>query len=161
VVVAGHKPTELGGYGENLVTGAVRRQLADILAAKRALHPDLVVLTGLGLGAEQLAAEAAQEAGVPFVAVLPFPGHEGLWPVESRLHHQKLLAGAGGTVLLQARAPENKQKAGAALARRDAWLARHADEAIVVWDGAEPYVGKLVRSLQDHLGEEDVWVLHP
>jgi ribonuclease HI len=161
VVVAGHRPPELGGYGENLVSAGVRRQLAEILAAKKALHPDLVVLTGLGLGAEQLGAEAAREAGAPFVAVLPFPGQDGVWPVESRLLHQKLLADAAGAVLMQARGPENKQKAGAALARRDAWLARHADEAIVVWDGADPYVGKLVRSLQDHLGEEEVWVLHP
>jgi ribonuclease HI/uncharacterized phage-like protein YoqJ len=161
VVVAGHRPPELGGYDENLVSSGVRSKLAEILAAKLVLHPDLVVLTGLGLGAEQLGAEAAIEAGVPFVAVLPFPGQEGVWPAASRERHQKLLADAAGTVLMQSRAPENKQKAGAALARRDAWLARHADEAVVVWDGAEGYVGKLVRSLQDHLGEDEVWVLRP
>ena len=161
LAVAGLKPTDLGGYDDNLVSSGVRAKLAEILAAKHELHPDLVVLTGLGLGAEQLGAEAAVEAGVPFVAVLPFPGQEGVWPVASRLHYQRLLTAAAGTVLLQSRGPENKQKFGAAMARRDAWLARHADEAIVVWDGAEPFVGKLVRSLQDHLGEEEVWVLHP
>ena len=48
-----------------------------------------------------------------------------------------------------------------ALARRDAWLARHAHEAVVVWDGQDPATGKLVRSLRDHLGEEDVWILSP
>jgi hypothetical protein len=57
--------------------------------------------------------------------------------------------------------PETKQKAGGALARRDAWLARHTDEAIAVWDGKDPATGKLIRSLQDALGEEDVWIVNP
>ena len=64
-------------------------------------------------------------------------------------------------VLLQARvARTTKQAAGGALARRDAWLARHAHEAVVVWDGDDARTGKQVRSLQDHLGD-DVWVLEP
>ena len=71
------------------------------------------------------------------------------------------MAGAGGTVVLQDRTPPSKQAAGAALARRDDWLARHAHEAIVVWDGDDDRVGRLVRSLGDHVGEEDVWVIEP
>ena len=59
------------------------------------------------------------------------------------------------------KAPETKQKAGAALARRDAWMFRHADEGIAVWDGVDPAVGKAVRSLQDHVGEDEVWLLEP
>lgn len=161
LVVAGHRPPELGGYDENLVSSGVRSKLAEILAAKRVLHPDLVVLTGLGLGAEQLGAEAAIEAGVPFVAVLPFPGQEGVWPLDAKKRYQSLLAAAAGQALMQSKGPETKQKAGAAFSRRDAWLARHAEEAVVVWDGADDWIGKLVRSLQDHLGEEEVWVLHP
>jgi ribonuclease HI/uncharacterized phage-like protein YoqJ len=161
LVVAGHKPPALGGYDDNLIAGAVRSKLAEILFAKQTLHPDLVVLTGLGLGAEQLGAEAAIDAHVPFAAVLPFPDQEAYWPVPSRLRYLKLLTKARETVTMQSRAPENKQKMGAAFARRDAWLARHAHEAVVVWDGEDDYVGKLVRSLQDHLGEEEVWVLAP
>ena len=51
--------------------------------------------------------------------------------------------------------------AGTALSRRDAFLARHANEAIVVWDGEDDLVGRQVRSLRDHLGEEEVWVVVP
>jgi hypothetical protein len=46
------------------------------------------------------------------------------------------------------------------MARRDAWLARNADEAVVVWDRKEPFVERAVRSLVDHLGD-DVWVVDP
>jgi hypothetical protein len=64
-------------------------------------------------------------------------------------------------ITLQKNQPATKQAAGAALARRDAWLGRHAAEAVVVWDGEDPAVGRTVRSLQDHLGEDEVWVLEP
>jgi hypothetical protein len=46
------------------------------------------------------------------------------------------------------------------LARRDAWLARHVQEAVVVWDGDDARLGRLHRSLEDHLGA-DVWLLDP
>jgi ribonuclease HI len=161
VVVVGHKPPELGGYEVNPVSEAVRSKLAEVLAAKRQLHPDLVVLTGLGLGAEQLAAQAAAEAGVPYVAVLPYPDPDSQWPASSRKAFQALADGAQATVLLQAKAPATKPLAGAALRRRDAWLARHAHEAIAVWDGQDALVGRAVRALQDSVGEDEVWVVTP
>lgn len=161
IVVAGLRPPALGGYGENTMTVSVRKQLADILAAKAQLHPDLVVVTGLGLGAEQLGAEAAVESGVPYGAVLAFPDQDATWPAPSRVHFAQLVEGAVTTVLLQARPPAGRQAAGGALARRDAWLARIASEAIVVWDHGDSVVGRLVRSLQDHLGEEAVWIVEP
>ena len=161
VVVTGHRPPELGGYGENPITSDVRRRMTEILTAKRSLHDDLVVMTGMGLGAEQLGAESAIEAEVPFVAVLPYPEPDAMWPEESRRRYRSLVSAAAGTVLLQMKKPENKLRAGAALARRDAWLARHASEALVVWDGDDAVVGRAVRSLRDHVGEEDVCVLSP
>ena len=161
LAVAGHRLAELGGYGPNPTADSVRKRLVGILAAKRQLHPDLVVLTGLGLGADQLGAEAAAEAEVPYVAVLPFPAQDSVWPAESRRHHRLLLDGARTQVLLQSAAPATKAQAGAALRRRDAWLARHADEAVVIWDGDNPAVGRMVRALRDALGEEEVWVIAP
>ena len=84
-----------------------------------------------------------------------------MWPVHARKHFRELLAAAKDTVVLQADSPQTKQKAGAALARRDDWMFRHADEAIAVWDGAERAVGLLVRSLNDRVGEDEVWVVAP
>jgi len=161
IVVVGHRPPGLGGYDDNLMADGVRRRLAEILGAKAQMHEDLVVLTGLGLGAEQLAAEAAQESGVPFVAVLPYPDPDSVWPAASRARFRDLLDNASGVVVLQAKAPTSRQQAGGALARRDAWLARHADEAVAVWDGEDAAVGKQVRSMQDAIGESDVWLLNP
>ena len=161
VAVAGHRPPALGGYEGNPVADGVRARLAEVLAAKRQLHPDLVVLTGLGLGAEQLGAEAATAARVPYVAVLPYPEPQSVWPEASKRRYEELLAGAAGRVLLQARPPATKAQAGGALRRRDAWLARHAHEAVVVWDGDDPDVARQVKAFGDALGEEEVWVIDP
>jgi ribonuclease HI/uncharacterized phage-like protein YoqJ len=161
LVVLGARPPAIGGYDENPIADDLRRRLIEILAAKRELHADLVVLTGLGLGAEQLGAEAAFAAGVPFVAVLPYPNQEQVWPEPSRAHYRDLLTTASGTVTLQARPPTSKQQAGAALARRDAWLTRAADEAIAVWDEEDPAIGKAVRRIQDAVGDDNVWILNP
>jgi ribonuclease HI len=161
LVVIGHKPPELGGYDDNLLTAELRRRLTEVLAAKREVHAELVVLTGLGLGTEQLGAEAAAAAGVPYVAVLAFPDPDAVWPSHSKERFRSLLDGAEAVVVLQDASPATKQKAGAALARRDDWLFRHADEAIAVWDGQDRAVGMLVRSLHDRVGEDDVWVIAP
>jgi ribonuclease HI/uncharacterized phage-like protein YoqJ len=161
VAIAGHRPPELGGYDPNPVAERVRTKLVEILAATAEIQPDLVVLTGLGLGAEQLGAEAAASAGVPYVAVLAFPGQDSVWPEASRRRYRELLTGADRQVVVQAKAPTTKTQAGIALARRDAWLARHADEAVVVWNREDPVVGRLARSFQDALGETEVWLLEP
>jgi ribonuclease HI len=160
LVVTGLRPPELGGYDDNPVAVGVRAKLTEILAAKREMHDDLVVLTGLGLGAEQLGAEAAAATEVPYVAVLAYPDPDSVWPDASRARYAELLAGARDQVVLQGRVPTTKQAAGGALARRDAWLARHAHEAVAVWDGDDARTGKQVRALKDHLGD-DVWVLSP
>jgi uncharacterized phage-like protein YoqJ len=161
LAIAGHRPTDLGGYEPNPLAESVRDRMADVLAAKRQMHPDLVVLTGLGLGAEQLGAEAAMRAQVPYVAVLPYPDPDEVWPAASRELFRRLVAAAGGTIVLDGRKPASRVQAGAALRRRDAWLARNAHEAVVIWDGEDQAVGRTVRSLRDALGEEEVWVLSP
>lgn len=161
LLVTGLRPTGLGGYDENETTRSVRDHLIDILIAKRRLHPDLKVLTGMGLGAETLGAEAARDADVPYVAVLAFPRLDERWPEESRRRFRQLLESAAETVTLQNVSPDSTAKVAAAFRRRDAWLGRHADEAVVVWDEGDALVGKQVRTLQDELGEEEVWLVSP
>jgi len=161
IIVTGHRPPELGGYDDNPLGDAVRNRLVDIIAAHRSLHPDLVILTGMGLGAETMAAEAAHLNAVPYVAVLAYPEFEAPWPAPARTRFNKLLEGAETTITLQKRPPENKQKAGAAHGRRDGWLRRHADQAIVVWNRSDGPVARMVKGLESEVGEENVWIIDP
>ena len=160
VVVLGAQPPELGGYDENAVAADVRRRLAEIIEAKRKLEPDLVVLTGLRLGAETLGAEAAAAVEVPYVAVLPYPDPDARWPASARRRFADLVDRADAVVRLQRATPDTPRAAGQALDRRNGWLRTVADEALVVWDGRERRVGEAVRALERDLGDE-VWVVEP
>ncbi|MGH9043088.1 MAG: ribonuclease H family protein [Acidimicrobiia bacterium] len=160
LAVFGHRPPELGGYDDNPTARAVQDRIGEILAANQKLHPDLKVMSGLGLGAETLGAEAALAAGIALVAVQPFPDPDAIWPRASRDRYARLVGAAAHKVLLERAVPDSKPKVAGSLARRDGWLAREADEALVVWDGRDPALGKLVRSLEDRLGD-DVWILDP
>jgi uncharacterized phage-like protein YoqJ len=161
LVAFGAAPPELGGWDANPVATDVRRRLAELLAAKAQLHADLVVVTGLRLGAEMLAAEAALDAGVPYVAVLPYPEPDRTWSADNRARFARLVASARSSVTLERNRPESRATFRDALARRDGWLAANADEAVLVWDRDDRSLADLHRKLVTRLGEEEVWVLEP
>lgn len=160
IAVVGHRPPEIGGYGENPVADGLRRQLVEILAAKATMFDDVRVLTGLQLGAETLAAEAALEAGVDFVAVLAFPDPSSRWPQAAQQHFDTLVDQAVDVVVLDKAVPTTTAEVAKSFARRDRWLQSNGSEAIVVWDGAHNGVERQVRSFERALGD-DVWILSP
>ena len=160
VVVLGLQPPGLGGYDENDIASGARSRLAEIIEAKHQLDPDLVVLSGLRLGAETLGAEAARLVGVPYVAVLPYPDPDARWPDESRRRFADLVTGTSAVVQLERKAPETTQRAGQAMDRRNSWLRQVADEALIVWDGSERRVGEVVKKFEQDM-PDDVWVIAP
>jgi ribonuclease HI len=164
LVVLGHRADQLGvpaSAGEDHpVLEALRDHLGDLLAERSVDHPDLVVVSGLRTGAEMVAAEVAVEAGLPLVVVLPYPDPAAGWAPPVRSRFDVLSAAARDVVVLQPEPPDGGGARTASLRRRDAWFARWCDEAVVVWDGADEALGRLVRSLADRLGD-DVTVVDP
>ncbi len=158
VVVLGVQPPQLGGYDENRMAADVRRRLRQVIEAKHSLDPDLVVLTGLRLGAETLGAEAARLAGVPYVVVLPYPDPDSRWPDATRARFSDLVASAAATVQLEKKVPESPQRAGQAIDRRNGWFRKVADEALIVWDGVERRISKVVDDFERAM-PDDVWVI--
>lgn len=154
--VFGAKPTELGGYDANPIADAAGRRIQEVLSAKARMHPDLHVVSGVRLGAEMLGAESAIAEGIPLVAVLPFPAPDKKWPAKARRRFAYLCESAERVITLERKVPETTAQVGEALKRRDAWLARNLDEAIVAWDGKEHFTRQLLKTLQDRLGD-DVW----
>ena len=161
VLVTGLRPPELGGYDPNPTWDRVRGKLSDALSFLSTEHRDLMVVTGMGLGTEQLAAEAAVDAGVPFIAVLAHPGVDEVWSVDTRQRFRSLLTKSLMEVVYDDRAPTSKQGAGAAASRRDAWLARQASDAILVHDGEDDRTERAYTSLVMQLGDEHVLLVHP
>lgn len=156
VVVLGQRPPELAG--DALVR--TRDRLAELFAAQATLTSELVVVTGLREGAERAAAEAAIRADVPYVAVLPFPDPH-LWaPGTDRSRVADLLGRAREVVTLEKKQPADREGFAKAMARRDSWLARAADEAILVWDEDDARFTRLHKDLDGQLGPALV-VLRP
>jgi ribonuclease HI len=161
VVITGLRPPQLGGYDRNLTWESVRIKLRDALSFMATEHDDVVVLTGMGLGVEQLAAEAADEAGVPFVAVPAHRDYDAVWSADSRARYRELVGRAQAEVAFEDRKPTSKQQAGGMISRRDAWLARSASSAIVVHDGEDEATEKKLASLVVQLGDDNVVQLTP
>jgi uncharacterized phage-like protein YoqJ len=161
VLVTGHRPDRLGGFEPNPQSAAVRDRIERTLAAMVEVDGPLTVVSGLRLGAEQLGAEAAIALGLPLVVVLPFPNPDAPWPKTSRDWFAEVVGAADVAITLEQKEPATKPLAGAAIARRDAWLARQVDAAVVVWDQEDDAVGRQLRSLEDHLGEDQVLQVVP
>ncbi len=160
VVVTGHRPTELGGWDlANPVADSLRRQLAEILRAKKQVDPGVAVLTGLGLGAEMLAAEAALMANVPYVAVLAFEGIDERWPPATRRRFDQLFSSAA-RVEIVGDPPKGKEAFAGAMRRRDEWLSRNGTEAIMIWNRHDAILGRL-HDRFDRAFEGGVWVIEP
>ncbi len=160
-LVTGARPPELGGWDDTTVADRVRAKLTEILAAKRAVDPSLAVLTGLDLGAEQLGAEAARTAGVPYETGVAFDGQDRRWPAASRGRYAELLAASRAVTVLAASPPRGREDLARCLGAQQVWLAERATEALVVWDGTDRWTGRRVEDLRRRVGDDDVWVLDP
>ncbi len=132
----------------------LRRRLAEMMAAYAQLHDDLVVLTGLRAGAEALAGEAAIDAGVDWVAVLPWPDPQDHMRLADRDTFTALRAQAPAEVVLERKVPPTRADRAQALGRRDAWLASVADLALVAWDGEDADGGVFSRRVEKTVGDD-------
>ncbi|HYI61106.1 MAG TPA: ribonuclease H [Acidimicrobiales bacterium] len=137
-----------------VVLRELRRRLAEMVEAQAQMHPGLVVLTGLRAGAEALAGEAAVDAGVDWVAVLPWPDPEHHMRRADRDRFLALRATAPREVVLEKKVPATTADRGKALGRRDAWLASVADLALVVWDGDDAHARTFSTRLERRLGDD-------
>lgn len=158
LAVVGIRPRRRGSADLVRRLDAVRPKLAEVMAAQAQLHPDLVVMSGLRPGAEELGAVAATDAGLPYVAVLPYPEPDAEWGAEDRRRFAELVEGAQDVVVLERRRPADAEGRRAALARRDGWLRSASSGAVVVTDGSDPDAELLVRRFEEALAEE-VWFL--
>jgi len=138
----------------------LRRRMAELFAAYAQVHDDLRVLTGLRPGAEALAGEAALEAEVDWVAVLPYPDPEAFLASAHRDRVVALRRLAPAEVVLERKVPATRADRAKALNRRDAWLAGAADLAVMVWDQVDE-AGREMTVRFEKAIPDDVVILGP
>ena len=155
MVVAGQRSGRLAASEAGAV---VRAELERVIGGWAEMHDDLVVLTGLRAGAEELGAAAAAAAGVPYVVVLPYPDPTAGWPERERARFQAACAAARSVVTLEKQRPADVEGRRKALTRRDGWLRKVSDAAIVLTDGHYPEAEVALHRFEQALGES-VWRL--
>lgn len=129
IAITGHRPDELGGYGED---SPVREWVKDSLkTAFDFLKPETVIV-GMALGVDQWAAEVCMRMGIPFVAAIPFLGQESIWPVPSRENYHRILSHAHSTVIVS-----QGEFAAWKMQKRNEYMVDHADVVVAVWNGKE------------------------
>jgi ribonuclease HI len=160
LLVAGLTPDRLGGWDPNPVADRVRDRLRQVIEGHAALRADLRVLTGVRPGAEQLGAEAAIAAGVPYVAVVGFPDQDRNLSPPARARFADLVGRAERSVQLERKRPDGRDDFVRAMRRRDVWLSTAADEAVLVWDEVDDRLDRLYADLDVRLGAA-LSILHP
>ena len=125
LAITGHRPDKLGGYSDEVYTRLVRMYTHVFTDLKPAR-----VISGMALGADQAAAEAALGLGIPVTAAVPFTGQESKWPAASQARYREMLAGC--TVIVVSEGGYST----AAMQRRNEWMVDHADLLLTLWNGS-------------------------
>lgn len=95
VSFTGHRKI-FGQYFPHKVWNPVCEEIIRVL---KEVKPELI-LSGMALGADSVACEAANALGIPYKAIIPFAGQENAWPLKSRVRYQKYLASAKEVVIV-------------------------------------------------------------
>ncbi len=122
----GHRPNKLGGYSA-FVRARLQRVATDALVR---LKPTQVI-SGMALGWDTALAEAAVELRIPFVAAVPFVGHELAWPQASREQYRNLLTLAERVhVVCDGDYESWKMQA------RNEWMVNECDAVLALWNNS-------------------------
>ncbi len=147
IMVTGHRPGKLGGYTVNPIASRIRRELHAIMAKTRHRFGSCVGITGMAQGTDQWFAEVCRDLSIPYIAYIPFPGQERLWPSDAQHHYRQLVADASEVHIGPS---ANTQSAViAALHRRNSDMVIACHAAIAVWDGSSGGTADAVRKLTD------------
>jgi uncharacterized phage-like protein YoqJ len=148
VMVTGHRPQKLGGFGQaGLARQArIKELLLGALIVLQHEHKNIVGISGMAIGVDQLFAEACLMAGIPYLAYVPCLGQDSKWSPETKTHYQELLTKAVVQPLQKTLAMG--AYSGRAMNQRNTIMVRDADYAIAVWDGRSGGTGNCVNDIK-------------
>lgn len=125
IAATGHRPPKLGSYDMK-----TRRALGGLAAEWLHYNQPDQIISGMALGWDQAVAGAAVLMGIPFIAAVPFPGQDSLWPEESRDRYARLLGHAQHVEYV---CPTYSV---AAMQKLNEWMVDRADKMLALWDGS-------------------------
>lgn len=110
-------------------------------------HLRVLGVSGVALGIDQdfCGVLARMSPPVPYIAAVPFPGQDSIWPEPSRRVYAAVLDRAVGVVMVSQTRPRSKDEAGMMLGARNDWICGVVDELIAVHDGSNGGTANCVR----------------
>lgn len=90
----------------------------------------VTVLSGMALGVDQWAVEAALSIGLPFIAAVPFEGQEKTWPAPVQASYDAMLAKAEKVIVVSPGPYANWK-----FQVRNEWLVDNCNLLMAVWTG--------------------------
>lgn len=142
--ITGHRPQKL--FIADPYSAENYKKLVDFY---KSIYPrlgsNLEIYSGMALGADQAAAEAALDMGIPYYALVPFKGQENMWRHESKVKYSYLLNGAEAIICLHDRQPRDKNEAVTLLNKRNEAIVDNSDNVLALWNGEESGTANCMR----------------
>lgn len=123
--ISGHRPKywKYNKEASSSLVSLVYRHLQD-------MRPDRVI-TGMALGMDMAAAEAALALGIPYVGAIPFEGQEAMWPQEAQESYHRLRDSA---LLVEVISPAGFNDT--AYRKRNEFIVANSHQMLVLHDGS-------------------------
>lgn len=129
----GHRPDKLDGHSksaEELLYAFALNTLGNLPEYPEGLARGLKVITGMAVGWDQAVADACVTLSIPFIAAIPFPNQDALWPYPARRRYLDLLRhSAESFIISQGLYSAHKMDL------RNRWMVDRCDKLIALWDG--------------------------
>lgn len=138
----GHRPPRLGGYGKaaqqklyDFAYKTVRTYLTHNEDDGQGYATNLSAIVGMAQGWDMAVAMACKNLTVPYIAAIPFPGQEEIWPdPEVRSLYTSLVESAAERVYVSNQRPAIYEVP-RLLQLRNQYIVDHSDKMIALYDG--------------------------
>lgn len=133
VAITGHRPGKIFSYAE------AEYELVRFYVSLFERHRPKEILSGMALGADMAAAEAATVLSIPWHAQIPCDNQECRWPAASQQRYRQLLTYAASQVIVTP-GPYNSY----CMQARNKHMVDNCQIVLAIWDGSAGGTGNCV-----------------
>lgn len=130
ISATGHRPDKLGGYG-NLISARLENLAGSWLHTNKLALNITDVIVGMAQGWDMAVARACIAQKIPFIAAIPFPGQEKMWPIAKQIHYKWILSLADEIVIVSKGKYTSKK-----MQKRNEYMVDHSNLILAMWDGS-------------------------